>query len=200
MCSGRGISKSECGEILIEVRDKNGKVIVKRKEKINSFLYNYYSIARVWAVKGIATILKDTSGNNTPTINSWNIQNSAGANAPEGDDSYGIVVGSGSTPVDVQNDYNLANKISNGTGSGQLQYGSTSMTDDMTQLPKMILEVKRTFINNSGDNVTVNEIGLVIKINDGSNDYNVMIVRDVITATTVPNGGTLAVTYKLSIN
>ncbi len=199
MCMN-GLEKREVGEIIIEVRDKDGNLVVKRKEKMNSFLYNYYNIARVWAFKGTPTILKDTSGNNTSTINTWNIENSKGADAPEGDDSFGIVVGSGSTPVNVQNDYNLANKISHGTGSGQLQYGATSMTDDMTNLPTMVLEIKRSFINQSGDNVTVNEIGIILKINDGSNDYYVMIARDVITATTVPNGGTLNVTYRLKIN
>jgi len=200
MVGEKVVKSSEGGTIEIEVRDKDGKVIVKRTEKMNSYLYNYYLLVRAGLIRGITGLaVKDTDGN-TLSVDGVDF-NGGGAMAGEGDDSYGIVVGSGSTQVDVQNDYSLANKISNGTGSGQLSYGSMSFTEDLTNLPKITLSLKRSFVNNSGDSITVSEIGLVIKlVEPNGSSYNVMICRDVITATTVPNGGTLSVTMNLNIN
>jgi len=55
---------------------------------------------------------------------------------------------------------------------------------------------ERTFENKSGADITVKEIGLVVKTNE--DNYLVMIIRDVLpTPKTVPAGGSLTIGIQL---
>jgi hypothetical protein len=121
-------------------------------------------------------------------------------NATASSDAYGVRVGSGSTSP-TPSDYNLATLISNGSGSGQLQYGATTVEAVTINGQTTSFRVIRTFSNSSGSTVTVREIGLSAKIlvsTAPSFDY-VLIARDVLgSAVDVPNGSTLTVRYILS--
>jgi len=124
-------------------------------------------------------------------------------NASSGDDSYGILVGSGSTPVSY-NDYRLASKITHGTGAGQLSYGPHSTAISLGGSSSFV-EISRTFVNVSGSTVTVREMGLVAwnYWKDGiAVRYNVkfLIARDLLPApVTVPNFASLVARYKFSL-
>jgi len=119
--------------------------------------------------------------------------------APSGEDKYGILVGSSDTAFDVTQ-YNLGSKISHGTSSGQLQYGDTSVVDYGADYKTW----QRAFDNLSGADVVVKEIGMFAKVTREEagvpKEYYVMLARDVITTTTVPNGGSLVVKYTFKIN
>ena len=174
----------------VEVYDKDGKLIDKKRGKGDSVLSNWINL--FVAIRGGYTYdFKNTDGNDV-SINTLDFVSSS-MKAPAGDDTFGIIVGTATDPVTMA-DFNLYGKISHGTGSGQLNYGETSEYNDALDM-QWDRGLQRSFDNNSGGDITINEIGLVMMISDGSVNYFVMIARDVISATTVPNGGRVTVKY-----
>jgi hypothetical protein len=126
-----------------------------------------------------------------------------GALAPSGNDSYGIIVGSGTTPFSM-NQYALASKIPHGTGSGQLSYGPSSFDDfgvDTSVSPPVYrFRLVRSFSNASTSNVTINEVGLAVSQTVGNTSYYYLIARDVLpTSYTVPVGGSATVAITLEV-
>lgn len=179
----------------IVVEDKYGNVIKREKRAGDSILDNWIYMFMNIRDGGIHSFV-DVNGT-ARSINTINFSNCSML-APAGNDSYGIVVGTGTTSVD-RSDHNLASKISHGTGSGQLSYGDSSEYYSESGITRSE-GVERTFDNNSGGSITVNEIGLIAKVNDGSSDYYLLILRDVISSTTVPDGGRLTVKYWITWN
>ena len=174
----------------IEVYDKNGKLIDKKRGKGDSILSNWINL--FIAIRGgYSYDFKNTNGQDV-SIDTLSFVNSS-MKAPAGDDTFGIVVGTATDTVTMA-DFNLYGKISHGTGSGQLSYGETSEYNDASGM-QWDRGLQRSFDNNSGADITINEIGLVMMISDGSVNYFVMIARDVISATTVPNGGRVTIKY-----
>jgi hypothetical protein len=116
-------------------------------------------------------------------------------NAGSGDASYGIQVGTG-TAANSTSTYSLASQIANGTGSGQLSYGSHSYT---WSTGSTNTTATRTFINQSGASITVSEVGLVWKSNYAG-PYAFLMIRDVLSSSfTVANGGSFVAQYTISI-
>ena len=125
-------------------------------------------------------------------------------NAPDNDDSYGIAVGSGSTPV-TPNDYNLASKIPHGTGPGQLDYEPHTINSSYSDTYSYV-EIARGFINRSGGDVIVREVGLIAWNywrNPGGvvNSVKFLIARDVLPdPILIPNLASLTVRYRISLS
>ena len=120
-------------------------------------------------------------------------------NASSGDASYGLQVGTGTT-ANSTSTYALASQIANGTGSGQLSYGSHSYN---WATGATSTTVARPFSNNSGASITVAEVGLVWKSGGTSfstdgNDF--IMIRDVLSSSvTIANGGSTTFQYTISI-
>jgi len=130
-----------------------------------------------------------------------------GCFAPANDSSYGIVVGSGTNAV-VINDYKLGSQITNGTGSGQLVYGQHTLigpTVDTTN-NKAYFSFVRSFVNRSGSTITVSECGIIARNywKDGGGvrqDVKYLIIRDLINPPIqVPNTATLTITYYFEVS
>jgi hypothetical protein len=125
-------------------------------------------------------------------------------NSTVGTDSYGIVVGSGSTPQ-TYSDYALASQIKNGTGAGQLSYGAHTTASSYGSSSSYIA-ISRTFTNQSGSAIVVREVGMIARqavygANTISSDIKYLIARDVLAnPVTVNNLGTLTVTYTLTLS
>lgn len=135
-----------------------------------------------------------------------NAQNSAGAlvdgkstmqiQAGTGVTNQGICVGSGSGAVAPAN-FNLGTLIANGVGVGQLQYQnqiSTQGTVISGSNSSFVLE--RLYINGSGGNVTVNELGIFV-----NNAGQFLIYRDLVSpGDSIPNGSTyrVAITFQIT--
>jgi predicted RNA methylase len=92
--------------------------------------------------------------------------------ASVGDDSYGIIAGTGTTAVTID-DYKIETKIAQGTGTGQLSYGAVtlSITNDGTD---QIVEIQRQVINNSGGTITIKELALYAWRASPSNIFCIM--------------------------
>lgn len=188
------------GEVEVIVLDKDGKEIHREKKPMDSFTQNVMNLLGMFDAGGWVAI--DVNGNSvTFTFKNAtdNYLYNAEVLAPSGEDKYGILVGSSDTAFDVTQ-YNLGSKISHGTGSGQLQYGDTSVVDYGADYKTW----QRAFDNLSGADVVVKEIGMFAKVTREESgvpkEYYVMLARDVITTTTVPNGGRLIVKYTFKIN
>jgi hypothetical protein len=122
-------------------------------------------------------------------------------NAADNDDTYGIVVGSGTATV-TPTDYSLASKIPHGTGSGQLDYGVHTATESYTGASSYC-EISRSFTNVSGAEITVREVGLIARnryFYPTSVDVKFLIARDVLPSPVrVKNLGSLTVRYRISL-
>jgi hypothetical protein len=203
-------------ELEIEVRSRSGKIIRKKRFRSKSFVSNFLKILRTlsYGYTGATSYtmyftsysvgIKDHTGSDAlyPVYAETRTDPSClfNLNAPVGDANYGIRVGSGSTPP-TANDYNLANPIANGSGSGQLLYGATTIEPVVVEdSNKTSFRIIRTFSNSSGGTVTVCEIGLSVKwVRPSIGNYYALLARDVLsTPVDVPDGATLTVRYILS--
>jgi hypothetical protein len=206
------------------VKDKNGKIIKKHRQHSHSFVSNYLAlVGTLMSMSYYGSFngywFQDINGN-WQTYNSSAIGNSGvmAINDSTNDSSYGIVVGTGTTPP-TASVFNMPYKIVNGTGSGQLQYGAhlfnpSTVTSGYNQSTKPAsgtvsvngnttsFNVQRTFTNNSGSAITVSEVGIIAAFqyyNQSSNSYvkdYVLIVHDLLSSpVTIPNGSSLTLTY-----
>jgi len=115
------------GFIELEVIDKNGKVKLRYKQPMRTWVKNFIKALRGIFYGGLQSQVEsiiDVDGNDRPfpylnTETSSLMQLRAGA----GDDRFGILFGSGTTPV-TKDDYTLESKIPNGIDAGQLSYGA----------------------------------------------------------------------------
>jgi len=187
----------------VTVKDKNGKTIKYHKQRSHSFVANFLDIIANGFVNtgsGASIVYDFTSvaGTTSGTINTPFL------NAGSGNSSYGIVVGTGTTPPTAL-DYKLENQIANGTGSGQLEYGSHSFNPSSgtvaTSGNTSSIQISRQFTNGSGTSITVSEVGMITIVNNTSGtQYYVLIVHDLLSSPiTVANLSVLQITYTISI-
>lgn len=103
----------------------------------------------------------------------------------------GIVIGSGSDPVTV-NDYKLQTQITT------VDYADTSQisVEDKGPSHKALL-IYRTFNNSTSNSVEVKEVGLYCRIYSG-NEYNACIDRTLYNLT-IPASQTALIAYRISI-
>ena len=207
--------------LTVTVKDKNGKIIKQHKQKSHSFLMNFAAMLG-------ASMFETASANfyyfraTTGTWYSFDTYHSNWSifymNDGANDSTYGIVVGTGTTPP-TPNDYNLENIISNGTGSGQLVYGSHSIspqggTSELqagTSTPTtgvltpsgntISFSISRTFQNQSGAPITVSEVGIIaLPVVYSNTTAYVLIIHDLLSSPiTVANLSILQITYTISV-
>ncbi|MCR6691591.1 MAG: hypothetical protein MRT15_04305 [archaeon YNP-LCB-003-016] len=125
-----------------------------------------------------------------------------GMNAGDNDDSYGILVGSGSDPVSY-NDYKLSSKINHGTSPGQLDYEPHVIASSYSDTSSYV-ELYRTFINKTSSDIIVREVGIAAwtysEVISGI-DAKYLVVRDVLPAPVkVKPLGSLTVRYRVSLS
>lgn len=214
------------GYIEIVVRDKDGKIVKHGKHEMHSFLNNFLKalLGMLNATGGTAldasgviksATVTDVTGSDITIYIEWytGSANSGGgtvfgANAPDNDDSYGIIVGSGTIPLALDQ-YALVSKIAHGTGTGQLDYGVSSYTElglDMGVSPPVYrFRLLRTFTNLTGASININEVGIGVRnfwraASGISKDVKFVIARDVLpTSYPVPAGGTATVTITVEV-
>jgi hypothetical protein len=204
----------------LEVRDKNGKIIQSLKQRSHSWVRNAYNMMFCYlAGKDLSNgsfgagslSLKDT-GNGVrygggPVCLSQQApvdSTSMGYRGPAGNDTYGILVGSGTNPEDFES-YALHVKITNGTGTGQLTYVEAETHSILWNPGTLTMKnnLVRYFNNNSGADISVNEVALVLHGYGPGNSvpYNYMTARDrLVTTVVVPNTGQLKVTYTVQLS
>lgn len=157
--------------------------VIQFLEFIESLWTNTDKIAT--DVAGAESVLNDVSDDLTTK---------ARYNAAAGDDTRGIVVGTGDTAVDNE-DYALDTKIADGGGGGQLNYQAVTFLAPVVDGANVDFDIARAFVNSSGGLITVKEIGIIWK-NTTDTKYH-LLLRDVVADEAVANGFTLTVVYTL---
>lgn len=180
-------------KLMINIKDidKNGKVIREKEFEANSLVKGF--IALLCAQTNMASPSVQTTDSNSSTFNddarNFRFESAAGSIAP------GIVVGTGTNAVDID-DYKLQTIVAHGVGAGQLQYAIMELATGYTVSGSdAYFEIRRAVNNNSGGDITINEIGLYSLGYDG---YVVCIDRTLST-TTVTNGNGKVITYKFQV-
>jgi hypothetical protein len=208
------------GWIEVEVRDGEGRLLQRGRHEMRSFTNNFLRVfyglfnsglfpATGVGLVSVSTTVVGTDGASKTIYTEWYagayvagggtvIACKAGGN----DDTYGIVVGYGTTAMTLDN-YTLAGKIGHGTSSNQLVYGDMDVTDvglDTGVKPNIYrVRLSRTFTNGSPSTVTVCEVGLLARnywrdTSATRNDVKFLIARDVLpTSYSIPVGGTATV-------
>jgi hypothetical protein len=171
--------------IIVDIFDANGKKVRSlKKAKTNSYVRQMIDIlASYMSNTGLSK--KDITGTTRTTYHLI-------LNGGSGDASMGVVVGTGTTAVTIS-DYKLESIIANGTGSGQLQYGTTSFSEVAITGSTAKFTIARTFTNNSGASINVHEVGLYTK-----STYVYCLERTLLDFT-IENGQSGTVTYTISV-
>ena len=197
----------------LEVRDKDGKVIERRKQVSRSWTRWAYNTAfcQLACVDGLTPdnlSMKDTTGavktGNCPAALEddhsckASVETGWALAAAAGDDAMGIVVGTG-TGAESFEDHALETKIADGTGAGQLSYVLSEDYTVSTEGTTKKAEQVRYFNNNSGAAITVNEVGLYVRYGSHGS-FNFMTARDLVSpGVSVPDTGQLKVTYTIEL-
>lgn len=113
---------------------------------------------------------------------------------------YNILVGTGTNAVTLT-DYALQTPVVNGTGAGQLLYGSiyhSNYFTPTTPANSRMLIMNRPVINISGGGITINEFDMELR--DVANAWTFMAARDIISGgMVIPDGSAGVVEYRLTI-
>lgn len=200
-----------------ELKDKNGKVIEQKKGVSKSLLTNFMKWLRglfecahalgalhptdigMNDMDDVGRTIFSSSTSNTTIVKSG--AGVAGMNAPAENDDYGLLVGSEETAVEPD-DVMLATKIGQGEESGQLSYGAHVIEAIDVVDAVSSFRVSRPWTNLSGAGITVKEIGMAMSIFHGAGTAPAyfLMLRDVLPSpTTIPDGATYTVRYKLSV-
>jgi hypothetical protein len=109
--------------------------------------------------------------------------------------NIGIVVGTGTTQMSPD-DYALEAQIAEGTGTDQLNYGACTVGAVTVDGNISTVSVSRSFTNNSGADITISEVGLIVQPRYGTG--YILITRDVLTTPQViAAGDTQPITLKI---
>lgn len=182
--------------------DKHGKVIKRSplkhsKSFLIQFLQYIESIsAHTYSTNPTAAVaIKAVNGT------TYNFAlNSGAANlyfaklAIAGIDTYGIVCGLG-TNAAANTDNSLQTQVKTGTATNQMSYSAMSYLTTAANGTNIDLLWSRTFINTSGGDVAVKEIGMYVSGYDTATFQRfICIIRDLST-NTVANGNSLVIQY-----
>jgi hypothetical protein len=210
--------KSFNATLTIIVRDKDGNVIKRYKQKSHSPTSNFIGLMLPVSYYGALNVCwtLTTTSNTTfkyvPANNSCANGNFNFINYPGNGDNYNvylinIMVGSG-TQSNPYNTYNLASPIANGSGTGKLLYSSPTIPTNITiNGNQAYFIVSQTFTNQSGGTITISEVGLIISITvsqtneNGRGSGNILTWYDVLSSPiSVGSGQSTAIYYTFSVN
>jgi hypothetical protein len=203
--------------LTIVVRDSKGRIINIHRQRSHSptanFIalllpYNYYS-----QINGSLTITNIGGGTCSyqpqPNVNTYNIIY-PNANVKYTPPGYLVMiqVGSGqqSNPFSATK---LAAPIANGSGTGQLLYGSVSIANGIvTSGSSAYFQISQAYTNATSGTVTITEVGIVVQIytcsaaqSSPTNCGQVLVWYDVLSsAINVPANGTLVIYYTFTVN
>jgi len=182
------------------VTDKTGRVIKRvRRHRANSFVRAWTFVLASQMPYSVPDPVigpvKDTSNVNQNLRRSYQTFSCA---APAGVTVQGIRVGTDGTAVTLA-DYALIAPIAHGVGAGQMEHQAQSFAWVGVVAGVCSFTITRSFVNNSGGPITVEECALYIR---AINVTPVLVylcgARDLFTQI-VPDGGGVTVVYTLRV-
>ena len=191
--------------ITLEHRDKNGKVLYREHRPSHSWVENYYVLVMCQAsgnsceetTYGLEFYKTDGTKKTSNDYCAYPYNSVKGLWFYADPDTAinGSVVGTG-TGAESYTAYDLGTLIAHGTGSGELVHSDWTRTYSLSGTTHKC-KIDRTFTNNSGASITVNETGLYAFMYPTNND--VLINRDLISAIAVANSESLYVAYTIQL-
>ena len=206
--------KSFSATLTVIVRDKEGNVIKRYKQKSHSPTSNFIGIMLplTWYVNtGSSWTLTNTSNSTFSYAKSLS-ESSYQIVYPNNYTNYSvyiqnILVGSGSnnSPYSA---YNLNAPISNGSGTGQLLYSSISTPSGITiNGSQAYFIVSQSYANQSGATITVSEVGIEMRLQlrqaygGGGSGNSILVWYDVLSSPiSIGSGQSLVIYYTFSVN
>jgi len=202
--------KSFNATLTIIVRDKDGKVIKRYKQKSHSPTANFIGLMLPTTyyneVKQCWTI---TNTSNTTFSYNYNCTWIMYPNNKNNYTTYieNIMVGSGSQS-NPYNAYNLASPIANGSGTGQLIYVPPNIPTGITiNGNQAYFIVSQSYNNQSGGTITISEVGIILYLQLGNPSTltvysgNVLTWYDVLSSPiSVGSGQQVIIYYTFSVN
>lgn len=194
-------------KIIRTITDKDGKLI-KQKKMIGqsttaNFLQALYAHYNNFTTSSNFGFTAPFTSNHVLRYTDGSYQNQASLemnmDANVNDDSHGIILGSGTTPPTPM-DYVIETLIAHGTGAGQLEYMQMrSSAGVVVSGNKSTLILSRIFINNSGGDITVNEIAMYFR--NPATGLPYLFYRDLVTGgDTITNTQTYTVDITIELN
>ncbi len=156
----------------IEVIRSDGTTRYKERQNVNSWVKQaaqQFEAACKHASVNIKTTTGGTTGHNPSTPDAtFQLFGTTGG---------GIVIGTGSTAVD-RDDFQIETEIADGSASGEMDRATSVEYEGIlgTSTGYTVL-FERTFTNNSGASITINEV-VIYHLSTGN--VNIMGVRDVL--------------------
>jgi hypothetical protein len=203
--------------LTIIVRDSKGRVVNIHRQRSHSptanfiallFPYNYYS-----QINGSITITNIGGGTCSyqpqPNISAYNIiyPNANVSYTPPG---YLVMIQAGSGQL--SNPFNansLAAPIANGSGTGQLIYGSVSVANGIVVSgSSTYFQISQAYTNATSGTVTITEVGIVVQVytcsankSSPTNCGQILVWYDVLSSPiSVPSGGSTTIYYTFTVN
>jgi len=197
------------------VRDSQGRVIHIHRQRSHSPTANFMGLflpLNWYITTGQAFSLTNTS-NSTCSYNPGLNQNAYCIVYPSNAYNFQtylvmIQVGSG-TQSNPFNAYSLASPIANGSGTGQLVYGTPSVSNTATVSgSSAYFVIEQTFSNQTSSTINITEVGIITNVqtsctncNSSTSCGNLLVWYDVLSsAISVPAGGSLTIAYTFTVN
>jgi hypothetical protein len=105
-------------------------------------------------------------------------------------------VGTGSAAID-KTDGALSAKIDNGSGTGQLSYGTMVGQETVVTASGARFILERTFTNNSGADITIEEVGIHSRVNNTGAQIKYILADRTLFTKTVANGASVTIRYTI---
>lgn len=178
--------------VIVEVRDlKTGKLLHRRGFESESYVRAFIDLHYRFhtSVSWPVIDYNGVSRSNTPATQDWRMDHDS--------DAYprSIVVGTGTTAVAIT-DYGLESVIAHGSGAGELEHQDASFVAPVTIGTRRRFFMLRTFLNQSGGAITVNETGIYTWGQGAGQGF--CLVRDtVVPGEVVPDLSSITVQYEI---
>jgi hypothetical protein len=186
--------------VQVEIKDKTGKTVKRTRKKLcKSYTRQMIDLLLcVGTSENVPVTRTDSNSDVIDFIQSGTLGFLGRMIAESGNDLFGIQVGIG-TDEPYIDCYQLTTQIAHGDGSGELSYGTTSISEVALVGNMAKITIARPFTNNSGSNIDVTEVGLVIACEDSAPTLIYLLIERSLLSFTVANGTSGTVTYTLSV-
>ena len=201
------------------VRDSTGRVIRVHRQRSHSPTANFMGLllpVNWYMSTGQAfTITNATGGtyNYQPSLDGTTPGTIPGISYPNNATTYPnylvmIQVGSG-TQSNPYNAHSLASPIANGSGAGQLVYGTPSVSNTVTVSgSSAYFVIEQSFSNQTSSTIDITEVGIITHLyfvaagnQSPTNFGNTLVWYDTLSsAISVPAGGYLTIAYTFTVN
>jgi len=196
------------------VRDANGNIVKVHKQWSHSPTSNFMAILLPanWYINTQQSTSIVSTSNSSYALNPTAGSKANGIFYPNNNSNGStyllmIQVGSG-TQSNPYSAYSLAAPIANGSGTGQLVYGTPSVSSSpIVSGSSMYFYISQTFNNLSGGTITITELGIVLSLTISEpsklityGGVNVLIWYDTLSSPiSVSNGGSITIYYTFTI-